>query len=667
MSYSYSGYGYQSENSKYHKKKFRSSRRPERGASFMWINAQIISSSEPGSNIDNLVGTIADNLPQMNLVNLTTAIHRLAKFVAHDLKAQTYLKQIPVLSDVLAAIGNVLASSNTKDIQPQSLSNILWALASIRHVDNQVISLACHHILPNIYSFKLFELSTMLWAVAKLGTVDPSMQHDNRTLKQIYDEAAKYITENVESMEFRCLSMVAWAYATAKQLNNGLFAAIAAQMTLGAKDATSQEMANTIWAFGTLNISDEALFHALAEQAIKMLSQFKAQELSNTLWGFASVSFFHEQFYEKAADATCGKELSAQHLANILWAYSRVRAKDPLTQRTILSVLPLCCRQIHAFKAQELSSVALSVAKAFSNKETDQPQPFPPEVIDFFLCIPKVVPGNLASFSTQSLTNMASAFSMVDACHSEGIFNLFGQEAMHRAADMEPAELLRIFPIFLQAPTSQGTCSGYAGVFAMQIANHLDSFRSRELKSLSRHFIDHFELKRGRELNRQELYECCDRVAKSSAWSGCAIAMQPLTFPTTLKSEVASNGEMEEVSTTLSELSENAEDDFESSRLVSDTEHRLSQIVDASPTSADGMHMIQDGNMYSASSLMHPAYQCYNIMPPANWCVMQSPDLYGAVYSYGMTWDATGHNYHMLETPLTICDEESGYATDDGF
>jgi hypothetical protein len=137
-----------------------------------------------------------------------------------------------------------------------------------------------------------------------LGTVDPSIHHNISELKQIFDEAAEYIVQNVETMEFRCLSMVAWAYATAKQMNHSLFAAIAAQMTLGAWDATSQEMANTIWAFGTLAIFDERLFSALAEKAITMLSQFKAQELSNTLWGFASVGFFHDQFYEQAADAT---------------------------------------------------------------------------------------------------------------------------------------------------------------------------------------------------------------------------------------------------------------------------------------------------------------------------------------------------------------------------
>eukprot|EP00427_Karlodinium_veneficum_P021732 CAMPEP_0169103772 /NCGR_PEP_ID=MMETSP1015-20121227/22901_1 /TAXON_ID=342587 /ORGANISM="Karlodinium micrum, Strain CCMP2283" /LENGTH=605 /DNA_ID=CAMNT_0009165007 /DNA_START=346 /DNA_END=2163 /DNA_ORIENTATION=- len=605
----------------------------------------------------------------MNLVNLTTAIHRLAKFVAHDLKAQAYLKQVPVLSDVLVAIANVLAGTGTKDIQPQSLSNILWALASMRHVDQQVIALACRHILPNIYGFKLFELSTMLWAVAKLGTVDPSIHVNIKVLKQIYDEAAKYIIENVETMEFRCLSMVAWAYATAKQMNPGLFTAIATQMTLGARDATSQEMANTIWAFGTLNIFDEDLFHALAEKAITMLAQFKAQELSNMLWGFASVGYFHDQFYELAADATRAKELSAQHLANILWAFSRVRAKHPLTQRTILSALPLCCRQMHSFKAQELSSVALSVAKAFTNKENEQPQPFPQEVIDFFTCIPKALPGNLANFSTQSLTNMASAFSMIDACNSEGLFNLFGQEAIHRAVEMEPGELLRILPVFLGTPGVQGN---YAGVFAIQISNRLGQFRTRDLRQLSRTFIEYFDLKRGRDLTRQELCECCDRVARMSAWTGdgsTPIPMQPLSFQCALKFEVASNGETEEVSTTLSELSENVEadlfqEDLESSRLVSDTEHRLSQVAD-SPTAADYVHMIQDcnGNVYTSSQMQLGLPQQW--LSPS-WCAMQGGEMYGTVYSYDMGWDASGHNYYYQEqAPLRMSDED--YATDDGF
>jgi hypothetical protein len=238
---------------------------------------------------------------------------------------------------------------------------------------------------------------------------------------------------------------------------------------------------------------------------------------------------------------------------------------------------------------------------------------------------------------------------------------------------MELVELLRIFQVFLSASLPQGSCRYYAGVLAMQLNDRLGQFRTRDIRSLSRTFIEYFDLKRGRDLNRQELSECCHRIPKVLAWSGDAasIPMQPLRFPS-FKSEVASNGEMEEVSTTLSELSENFEEELESSGLFSCTELKLSQVSDSSPTAADHMRLMnQEWSPFSSSSAMQPGFpsQWNNVVSPTNWCAVQGPDLYG--YGYGTEWDAAQYAkqqyYYQQPVPLMICQEEAGYATDDGF
>jgi len=60
----------------------RQAERAKKSASVMWINGQIIANSQKGVN--ELLLTVSTHLPQMNLVNLTTAMHRLGKFASHD-------------------------------------------------------------------------------------------------------------------------------------------------------------------------------------------------------------------------------------------------------------------------------------------------------------------------------------------------------------------------------------------------------------------------------------------------------------------------------------------------------------------------------------------------------------------------------------------------------
>lgn len=495
-------------------------RRPDRarkGASLVWINAQIIASSEQGAGLSGFLTTVATLMPEMNLVNLTTAIHRLGKLVAHDPRSQSQLRRCEVFADLRAATVVALTTYNANDIKPQSLSNILWALASIRYADMQIINLACSRALPNLGRFKPFELSTALWAVSKLSTIDSRVQLNQQPMSMFFEEAPKYVIQHSSTMEFRSLSMVAWAYATVKQVNVELFACIALQMTNTAHTATCQEMGSTVWAFGTLNFVEPALCAALAQKGMSELEQFKPQELSNMLWGFASSGFFHEPFFQRAAVAAKSKELSAQHLANILWAFSRVCPQHPLTERTFLSFLPVCCQRMESFKAQELSSLARSVATVFARVPGEEQVPLPSEVATFFDLIPKMaVAYDLAGFSTQSLTNMAGAIVMVGLCKSDALFPLFAQEAVRRAHSMQPAELLCLFQVFLTA-TPDGSYNEIASLMARTLADNLDGLRTRGVCSLSRTCIKYLGYKRSRDLNLRELRLLCSEVTEKLA------------------------------------------------------------------------------------------------------------------------------------------------------
>eukprot|EP00434_Breviolum_minutum_P005988 symbB.v1.2.005276.t4/scaffold305.1/size282400/5 len=424
--------------------------------------------------------------PQMNLVNLSTAIHRVAKIVGSDPWLQGQVRQNSSLETLLNSVCTALNVVEATEVQPQSVSNVVWSLATLRIVHRpllQVISLVC---VSNMAQFKSFELSTTLWALAKLGSLEDSAPVD----KAVFYAAATHIHNNVNDFGFRCLATTAWAFATAKQRHARLFRSMAAAMLPAAAGANCQEMANTAWAFGTADFHDDALFQELAEQAIHRLQEFKPQEISNMLWGFATNSFFHEGFYARAGVVAQHMDLQSQHLANILWAFARVRPKHPLTQQTVLALLPVCTRQLATFKPQEVSSTLLATAKAAGSGDEMTPlaptlENFRQEVLDFFhACLPWVV-ARLREFSEQSLANSVSAYAMVPVRGSETLVECAGQEVSKRMKDLDVNALVHLLKGFSLVPTSNSSVK-IVKVLADSISAQLDKVRAQEMQSLGR-------------------------------------------------------------------------------------------------------------------------------------------------------------------------------------
>ncbi|CAJ1337442.1 unnamed protein product [Effrenium voratum] len=150
-----------------------SNRKPRggRGGTHPWINSQIIQASE-SKDVGHLMNVIMQHLPQMNLVNLSTAIHRVAKIAGTDPWQQGQLRRNANLEALLNSVCTALNVVEATEVQPQSVSNVVWSLATLRIVHRpllQVISLVC---VSNMAQFKSFELSTTLWALAKLGSLE---------------------------------------------------------------------------------------------------------------------------------------------------------------------------------------------------------------------------------------------------------------------------------------------------------------------------------------------------------------------------------------------------------------------------------------------------------------------------------------------------------------
>jgi len=68
-----------------------------------------------------------------------------------------------------------------------------------------------------------------------------------------------------------------------------LFTALAAAAEWGARDLTSQGLANTTWAFAKVSHKGERLFTALVAAAKRRMGHFNLQNVASTAWALSVV------------------------------------------------------------------------------------------------------------------------------------------------------------------------------------------------------------------------------------------------------------------------------------------------------------------------------------------------------------------------------------------
>merc|ERR1719199_1365750 len=113
---------------------------------------------------------------------------------------------------LLVGLRDALKRAAAGDTPPkcQALSNITWALASLQLPDIPLVEMLAVQTTNQLAGFKHFELSTTLWAFAKLGSIDAAV---NKCSLNVFTCAAEHMLNSAEQFSFRGLVMIVWAFA----------------------------------------------------------------------------------------------------------------------------------------------------------------------------------------------------------------------------------------------------------------------------------------------------------------------------------------------------------------------------------------------------------------------------------------------------------------------
>lgn len=401
------------------------------------INTQIIAAAET-KNLALLMATVEEYLKHMNIVNLSTTLHRLAKLAVADPAAMVAFHEHQCMTNLVKAVRDVLWHAGRESAAPQcqALSNIVWSLATLQVVDEPVLDCAAELACRHLAGFKQFELASLLWSYAKIVEIRPDLREQSLLL---FRQAAEYLKQRLDQFTFRCLVMLSWAYSAVQEHHAELFASLAMQMTPLPRAVGCNDLVTVAVSLSGSEVWTETLFADIANKAACRIHDFSVGELVDLFGALATAGYFHHKFVEKALAVVSKSDMSPSQLSGMICAALSFSPRQRTVCSATLALLQRCGGHWRHLDHHEMSSVSLAVVGSFRSSLTLNADgesfaivnaaEIPSEVVDFVQAVSSS--GSLAlsqhgQGASASLTisfqpvAVSEAVNQVDSPHSVG-------------------------------------------------------------------------------------------------------------------------------------------------------------------------------------------------------------------------------------------------------
>lgn len=250
------------------------------------INQHLISAAEHGG-LGGLLIAIEKFLPEMNLVNATTALHRLAKLHARASSpsaVQVEGWQFQLVEQLAARvqdlIGRSLASKReTSTARCQTAANIAWSATVLRYSDTSFVTSIVRfatHLLP---SFHAFELASLLAALAELTEGNRALRF---TVVNFFQMAVPILSPQVDNLKGTMLIAMVQAYTQVGCIDDRLFRAVAPCLVRRLRSihwCSPSKSAVVARCYLQANVIDQQLFKSLAQVAVTDLRSIDVEDL----------------------------------------------------------------------------------------------------------------------------------------------------------------------------------------------------------------------------------------------------------------------------------------------------------------------------------------------------------------------------------------------------
>jgi hypothetical protein len=330
------------------------------------LNLAICDAADNG--VEKLLQCVENRKSDMNLVNFSTALHRLAR-LAEESKADSRPFVCDPRFGTLVEGARAAFFGKEKEGKARCLSTIAWSCARLGACKPDMMQEISELALPRIKEFKPYELGILLWSFAKVQTIKLPLFH----------AASEHILKHLDEFNAPCLATVAWAFATGQiQSSSSLIRRAADAFALRVKPGNDARevvkpvaLENMMWALATMQVHPKRQsVIAIADVTRLALRDFKVHEFTITMWAFARLGVYHERLFSDAAELvqsspTLRSQMHEQGIANILWAFAKCAEKDASEQFSVAvtALLPTCQKLLPKLKPQELGCMLCSLSK----------------------------------------------------------------------------------------------------------------------------------------------------------------------------------------------------------------------------------------------------------------------------------------------------------------
>ncbi|GFE53542.1 kynurenine 3-monooxygenase and-related flavo monooxygenase family protein, putative [Babesia ovis] len=323
---------------------------------------------------------IQDKIDQLNAVNASTALHRLAR---HTTSYSRYtLTAHETFGQLLMALERHLP-----DLDSQGLTNVLWSLVRLR-VQPRWMEALLASIHQHAKDLTPSELASCLYAISKLTTKSATSVDLRDSLIGLAQERVSHFKRPLD------ITCIATALARLNVRNPVLFGQLSSAILASIQEFSLQQLCGVAWAYASLGFTDRALFARI------------------------------RRVIEENASGT-----SMRDIVHLSWALSKLREAD--SELFLCTISPLVRSHISHLSCRDISTVAW----AFVNAEIED--------VDLFEDLAAALQHHVDDMSTHDIAAAVAAFSHLEDTHKP-LFKKMRNRAQLLINEFTPLQLAKI-------------------------------------------------------------------------------------------------------------------------------------------------------------------------------------------------------------------------------
>lgn len=401
------------------------------------LNRLIIHVGETGDLVA-LLNLITSRWSQMNLVNYSTCLHRMAKMPVEirEQHGETTQRCIALLLQGINTV--VVTKGRLAESRCQTLCNIVWSMSTLGVVDMTVIRSILQVCERDFHCFKAFELLSLLGPLSRLSVQDPQVRE---AILPIFQRSVEPLRQCCKKLTFHRAAVAAWSYA-AVMPEAPLFEGLAHRVSVLMQETavSPEQLAHVIWGFRTAKAATDQLLATVALKVVQMAPEIQPRELNQLVGDLATDAGAARVLQHGLANHAAAGRLSAGLLCNVLLTMSGT--SHEAVQASISVMLPAFLVVLEQVPAQELVHVLLSVAVSFGGSAARNRA-----VVHLFARAAQTLRVHVAGLSDSALVHTAAAY-IASTLEDQELLSAVVTEALHRGSRMAPQERIRLTGYF---------------------------------------------------------------------------------------------------------------------------------------------------------------------------------------------------------------------------